>query len=37
MGVTSPIENGCQAMADSLLLVLVPRNTVHGTVSILIQ
>lgn len=29
VGVTSQLENGCQAMADSLL-VLVPHKTFHG-------
>ena len=36
VGVISQVENGCQAVANSLL-VLVPYKTLHGTISFLIQ
>ena len=36
VGVISQVENGCYAVANSLL-VLVPHKTLHGTISILIQ
>ena len=36
LGVISQVENGCQAVANSLL-VLVPHRTLHGIISILVQ
>ena len=36
VGIISQVENGCQAVANSLL-VLMPHKTLHGTISILIQ
>ena len=36
VGVISQVENGCQAVADSLL-VFVPHKTLHETISILVQ
>lgn len=36
VGIISQVENGCEAMADRIL-VLIPHNTMHDTVSILVQ
>ena len=36
VGVISQVENGCQVVANSLL-VLAPHKTLHGTISFLIQ
>ena len=36
MGLISQTENGCQAMADSLL-VFVPQKILHSAISILVR